>query len=275
MLAQRPGQVADVVLDPAGDVPLVGADQADAHVRPAGGRRAGGSERPRVRPARSGRACASPRAAGRSPSAKASATDCIAPATRSLSRPGPSTGISGENTSRQPRSVNWQTVGISAEPVWDASTAPPPGIVAVRPKKSTGTPPLPRFRSTSRQRDAGLAQPVAEHLGAGSRPAGQRDDPETQGLPVVEEPPVERLRLQPLGDGHERAAEEVDEPDAGGVPVPAVRQHHHQATARCRAPSARAPGRRPRCRRRSARCSASAAGRPPASTARRTAARGW
>ena len=84
------------------------------------------------------------------PSANASATDCMAADTRSLSRPGPSTGISGEKTSRQPRSVNWQTVGISAAPVCAASTAPPPGIVAVRPKKSTGTPPLPRFRSTSR-----------------------------------------------------------------------------------------------------------------------------
>ena len=69
-------------------------------------------------------------------------------------------------------------------------------------------------------------------LGRGA--AGERHDPEAQGLAVVEEPAVQRLRLQPLGDGHERAAEEVDEPDAGGVPVPAVRQHHDQAAARCR-----------------------------------------
>ena len=40
---------------------------------------------------------------------------------------------------------------MSAAPVWAASSAAPPGIVAGRPKNDTGTPPLPRFRSTSRQ----------------------------------------------------------------------------------------------------------------------------
>jgi hypothetical protein len=85
--------------------------------------------------------------------ANASATVCIAVPTRSFSRPGPSTGTSGANVRRQPRSVKAQTVGMSAPPVCAARSAAPPGIVAARPKNVTGTPPLPRLRSTRRQVD--------------------------------------------------------------------------------------------------------------------------
>ena len=209
--AQRLGQVAHVVLDATGDVPLVRADQADAHQAGPGGA-AGRRVRRHVGPDPAEHVPVlrllgdRRRRRRRRPPASPSPT-------RSLSRPGPSTGTSGENTSRQPRSVNWQTVGISAAPVCAASSAAPPGIVAVRPKnvdRHAAGAEVPVDEQAGRP---AVGQPLAQHLGAGPRPAGERDDPHAERLPVVEEAPVERLRLQPLGDGHERAAEPVDEPD--------------------------------------------------------------
>ena len=77
-------------------------------------------------------------------------------------------------------------------------------------------------------RHPAVLEPFPEHLRARPGPSGERDDPEPQRLAVGEEPAVEGLGLQALGDGHERAAEIVDEPDPGGVPVAAVRQDHDQ-----------------------------------------------
>src|SRR3954471_21442393 len=150
--AQGPGEVPHVVLDPARDVPLVRTDQADAHQGESCTGSGGTSAQIRPSMCQSS-GCAAIEVVN------ASATACMAVATRSLSRPGPSTGTSGEKTSRQPRPVNWQTAGTRAAPVWAASSAAPPGIVACRPKKETGTPPLPRFRSTSRQ----VTPPSASH----------------------------------------------------------------------------------------------------------------
>ena len=165
---------------------------------------------------------------------------CIAAVTRSSSRPGPSTGTSGWNDEPPARArSNWQTAGMSAAPVCAASSAGPPGIVAGRPKKSTGTPPRAEVAVDEQAGRPAVAEPLAQHLGAGPRPAGERHDPHAQGLAVVEEPPVQRLRLEPLGDGHERAAEPVDEPDAGGVPVAAVRQGHDDARGPRRGPARR------------------------------------
>jgi hypothetical protein len=85
------------------------------------------------------------------PAVKASATDCIAVATRSRSRPGPWTGTSGQKRTDHPVSVKAQTTGTSAAPVCAASSAGPVGRVAARPKNVTGVPVRPRSRSTSRQ----------------------------------------------------------------------------------------------------------------------------
>ena len=85
----------------------------------------------------------------------------------------------------------------------------------------------PRSRSTSRHTVPPPATHSLQHLGAGPRAAGERHDTDAEGLPVGDEPLVERLRLEPLGDRHERAAQPVDQPDRGGVPVAAVRQGEH------------------------------------------------
>ena len=169
----------------------------------------------------------------RSPSANASATACIAPATRSLQPPGPvDRDLRGERRSRQPRSVELADAPGSAR----RRSAAPAAAAAAGHRSPSGRRSRPRRRRCrgrgrrAGRSTAGLAQPVAEHLGAGPRrrrSAGRSACPSDS--PVVEEPPVQRLRLQPLGDGHERAAEAVDEPDAGGVPVAAVRQHHAPA----------------------------------------------
>ena len=57
-----------------------------------------------------------------------------------------------------------------------------------------------------------------------------RDHLESQALPVVDEPPVQRLGLEPLGDGGEPAMG-LGQPYPGHVPVPAVRQRHHGTAA--------------------------------------------
>ena len=111
-------------------------------------------------------------------------------------------------------------------------------------RTSTGTPPLPRSRSTSRQVDAAVGRATRgapSVLGRAPPVSGTTRMP--RDSPVVDEPPVQRLGLEPLGHGHERAAEPVDEPDAGGVPVAAVRQRHDQRRGPRRAP---APGARRR-----------------------------
>ena len=53
---------------------------------------------------------------------------------------------------------------------------------------------------------------------------------EAQAFPVVDEAPVERLRLEPLGNGGETTVL-LHQPHPGHVPVAAVRQGHHGATA--------------------------------------------
>ena len=88
--AQRLRQVAHVVLHPPGHVPLVGADQADAHQADPGSTDSSAPTSAQIRPSM----CQS---SGWSPmeAVKASATRCMAAGARSRSRPGPATGTSG------------------------------------------------------------------------------------------------------------------------------------------------------------------------------------
>ena len=50
-----------------------------------------------------------------------------------------------------------------------------------------------------------VAQPLGEHLERRPLAAGQRQHLEPEAFPVVDEPAVQRFRLQSLGDGGERA----------------------------------------------------------------------
>ena len=76
-----------------------------------------------------------------------------------------------------------------------------------------------------------LAQPFGEQFERRALTAGQRQHLEPQALPVLDESPVQRFRLQPFGDGGEGAVR-MGQPHAGQVPISAVRQGQH-ATAPC------------------------------------------
>src|SRR5699024_380643 len=93
-----------------------------------------------------------------------------------------------------------------------------------------------------RHRDAGASQvPLPQEtdhtatgeelLQAGERRGASpavRDDGEAQALPVGQEALVERLRLEPLGDGGERAVP-AGEPRPAAVPVRRVWEGDHGA----------------------------------------------
>ncbi len=116
--------------------------------------------------------------------------------------------------------------------------------------------------------------PVGEHVERRPVTAGQRQDLHAERLTVGEEAPVDALRLEPLGDRGERPAVGRD-PGAGRVPVARVRQREHHALAPPRdARAARAlVGEAGSFRGSVPRSSSTAAGKPPSSTGRRSAAR--
>ena len=75
-----------------------------------------------------------------------------------------------------------------------------------------------------------VPQSFAEQLEGWLLAAGQWDHLEAQALPVVDEPPVQRLGFEPLGDGGELAAS-LGQPHPGHIPVAAVRQRQHRTAA--------------------------------------------
>ena len=168
---QRPGQVGDVRLHPAGDVEGVRADQADPHaVRPWPDRfRLAGARLPVLRSARSARhsGCSMCQSAGCSPMprSKMSAISWVPPRTCADSRV-PGSVIGGWMWIAQPPIGEAQ---VRRAQVGCRSTRPAsPGraaSVAVSPKNVTGTPLADRSRSpTSGTMRAGL-QPFPQHRG--------------------------------------------------------------------------------------------------------------
>ncbi len=75
-----------------------------------------------------------------------------------------------------------------------------------------------------------VPQPLAQHLEGWSVAAGQRQHFEAEALAVVDETLVQRLGLEPLGDGGEGAVR-LRQPHPGHVPVAAVRQRQDSSAA--------------------------------------------
>ena len=111
-----------------------------------------------------------------------------------------------------------------------ASLAGPAGIRVGSPKKSTCDTAAGQVAFGHQADKAVVTQAVGQHLERRPLPAGQRHDLEAQALAVVDEAVIQRLRLEPLGDGGEGAVV-LHQPHPGHVPVAAVRQRHHRALA--------------------------------------------
>ena len=212
---ERLGEIADVRLHAAGDVPGVRADDADPH-QPARRvvdphrDRAAFARRPQPDASRSASqsccsmcqsvGCAAMRAA------KTSASAWVPVATWSRSRRCASSSIGGADALAPAAVVGEpEATGSSAAPVVAASSAGPAGIRAGSPKK-LDLDAVARQVAVGDQADA-LAgpQPLGQHLAAGARPAGQRQHLHAEALAVGDEAVEQRLGLEPLGDGRERS----------------------------------------------------------------------
>ena len=142
------------------------------------------------------------------------------------------------------------------------------------PKKSTCTPVRVRSRSAIRHTTLLSRSRSTSTSNGGRSPPVSGQHLEAQALPVGDEPAVQRLRLQPLGDGGERAVV-LDQPHAGHVPVAAVRQRQDRAAARRRARPRRldALDTSSSCAAELPRDPSTATGMPPASIGRTTPAK--
>ena len=212
------GQVAHVRLHAARDVPGVRAGQADPH-RVA---RAGHRE---VARARAAAACASPAGAAAMP-----VCEGVGQRLRHRRHVGVRDRLV-RTAIRQPSAVNDRCTGSSVAPVAQREGRGAGGHPRRRAEELA-----PRRRApTGRGRRAGTAcrRPASRSVSTsngGRLAAGQRQHLHAERLAEGDEPVVQRLGLQPLGDGRERHAGGAA-PGAGGVPVAAVRQRQDGAAA--------------------------------------------
>ncbi|GAA3241540.1 hypothetical protein GCM10020256_64590 [Streptomyces thermocoprophilus] len=125
---------------------------------------------------------------------------------------------------------SYQSVtGSSSAPVCWASSAGPAGIRAVSPKNRTSTPEADRVAVGDQADQAAVAQAARERAEGGA--AAVRQDLHAEALAVGDEPVVQGLRLQPLGDRGERDAQLGGDPGARQVPVGEVGQGEDDALA--------------------------------------------
>ena len=230
------GEIAHVRLDAAGDVPGVGADDADAHAR-----------RPSPAAVRSGRraraaaACASPPGAARWPRRTRRRGPGSPPRTCARSRPS-MIGMAGSIVSPQPFAVEVRVGRAAGRRRCAPRAAPGPDGIRVCSPKNVDLDAGAGQVAVGEQADhAVAAQPLGQHRRRRLLAAGQRDDLHPDALAVGDEAVEHRRRSQPLRDGGERAVR-VHQPDARGVPVPRVVQREDHA--RCRAPARRRRARR-------------------------------
>ena len=204
-LDQLLGQVADVRLHPAGDVPGVRADDADAHVRPSPPGTGRGGQVGEPEPLQH---VPVGRVRGDAAAAKQSASACVAGRHPLAQRARPARSI-GAPIALAPAAVVGEARVARAAARRRSSRRAAPGRRAsgsarrrTSPRRRCGT---DRGRRAGRRPCSRAAARPAPRSAAAAPPVSG-DDLHADALAVRDEPVEHRLGLEPLGDGGERAA---------------------------------------------------------------------
>ena len=159
--------------------------------------------------------------------ANASASACVTAGTWSRSRPS-GIGTGGLIACAQPFGVNQVAAGSSAAPVRRGEERGAARHARRLAEELHLDAAAGQVAVGDEADDPVLAQPLPEHVQRRALAAGEGQDLEAQTLAVLDEPVVQRFRLEPLGDRGESAVV-LDQPQPGRVPVAHVRQGEDRA----------------------------------------------